>query len=161
MLHVHVAHFLVLLTWYSGSRLLVPMYDEATARKILQEAVLVSAERAVDGEAVVGFNPNDATLDNFYLIDNKEITPMIYFALRGDAKMCRYLISRGASTTKRSERNIFFYPMYVAANGGHLDLCKVLYANGAQIDVRRDYDCLLYTSPSPRDRQKSRMPSSA
>ena len=117
-----------------------PMYDEATARKMLQEAVLVSAERAVDGEAVVGFNPNDATLDNFYLIDNKEITPMIYFALRGDAKMCRYLISRGASTTKRSERNIFFYPMYVAANGGHLDLCKVLYANGAQIDVRRDYD---------------------
>ena len=25
----------------------------------------------------------------------------------------------------------------------------------------REYDCLLYTSPSPRDRQKSRMPSSA
>ena len=25
----------------------------------------------------------------------------------------------------------------------------------------RDGDCLLYTSPSPRDRQKSRMPSSA
>ena len=25
----------------------------------------------------------------------------------------------------------------------------------------RDYGCLLYTSPSPRDRQKSRMPSSA
>ena len=25
----------------------------------------------------------------------------------------------------------------------------------------RDNDCLLYTSPSPRDRQKSRMPSSA
>ena len=27
--------------------------------------------------------------------------------------------------------------------------------------VKRNYDCLLYTSPSPRDRQKSRMPSSA
>ena len=31
--------------------------------------------------------------------------------------------------------------------------------------IRRDfglaYDCLLYTSPSPRDRQRSRMPSSA
>ena len=27
--------------------------------------------------------------------------------------------------------------------------------------VAHDYDCLLYTSPSPRDRQKSRMPSSA
>ena len=28
-------------------------------------------------------------------------------------------------------------------------------------DVTLDGDCLLYTSPSPRDRQKSRMPSSA
>ena len=27
--------------------------------------------------------------------------------------------------------------------------------------VLLSYDCLLYTSPSPRDRQKSRMPSSA
>ena len=34
-----------------------------------------------------------------------------------------------------------------------------------QTDVEKDYEytrgCLLYTSPSPRDRQKSRMPSSA
>ena len=33
------------------------------------------------------------------------------------------------------------------------------------LDLAREYeaakDCLLYTSPSPRDRQKSRMPSSA
>ena len=30
------------------------------------------------------------------------------------------------------------------------------------VDVMKDYiSCLLYTSPSPRDRQKSRMPSSA
>ena len=28
-------------------------------------------------------------------------------------------------------------------------------------EINRDLDCLLYTSPSPRDRQKSRMPSSA
>ena len=28
-------------------------------------------------------------------------------------------------------------------------------------DITRYVDCLLYTSPSPRDRQKSRMPSSA
>ena len=28
-------------------------------------------------------------------------------------------------------------------------------------DINISYDCLLYTSPSPRDRQKSRMPSSA
>ena len=29
------------------------------------------------------------------------------------------------------------------------------------VDMNDYYDCLLYTSPSPRDRQKSRMPSSA
>ena len=29
------------------------------------------------------------------------------------------------------------------------------------IGTREPYTCLLYTSPSPRDRQKSRMPSSA
>ena len=33
---------------------------------------------------------------------------------------------------------------------------------GSEIrEQSRLYDCLLYTSPSPRDRQKSRMPSSA
>ena len=29
------------------------------------------------------------------------------------------------------------------------------------VDIVNSMDCLLYTSPSPRDRQKSRMPSSA
>ena len=37
-------------------------------------------------------------------------------------------------------------------SGGHLDHFET---------VRLTKDCLLYTSPSPRDRQKSRMPSSA
>ena len=38
---------------------------------------------------------------------------------------------------------------------GHLNL----YITNIKSDSL--YDCLLYTSPSPRDRQKSRMPSSA
>ena len=37
---------------------------------------------------------------------------------------------------------------------------EVLLAEKDNIDILLD-DCLLYTSPSPRDRQKSRMPSSA
>ena len=32
---------------------------------------------------------------------------------------------------------------------------------GSYVDIEGVYSCLLYTSPSPRDRQKSRMPSSA
>ena len=40
---------------------------------------------------------------------------------------------------------------------------KISKANERKRKVKRgnDEDCLLYTSPSPRDRQKSRMPSSA
>ena len=36
-----------------------------------------------------------------------------------------------------------------------------LSQEGSVTVVRYDWNCLLYTSPSPRDRQKSRMPSSA
>ena len=60
---------------------------------------------------------------------------MIYFAVKGDAKMCRYLMSRGASTTKSSSEGED--PMYVAAETGQLDVCKLLYANGAQKIVRK------------------------
>ena len=37
----------------------------------------------------------------------------------------------------------------------------LLNKDGAVVDVVGYRTCLLYTSPSPRDRQKSRMPSSA
>ena len=47
---------------------------------------------------------------------------------------------------------IFSHPMTWKASG-HLDAF-----NDPLIDNK---DCLLYTSPSPRDREKSRMPSSA
>ena len=44
------------------------------------------------------------------------------------------------------------------------EVVKALFLKGvmAQVNQQLDIDtCLLYTSPSPRDRQKSRMPSSA
>ena len=44
-----------------------------------------------------------------------------------------------------------------------IDLTPVTYVDSATIGCLMDLyrHCLLYTSPSPRDRQKSRMPSSA
>ena len=109
-----------------------PMYDEATARKMLKEVRL-----GRDGEQFQGFDPDNAALNNFYYIDDeRNITPMIHFADKGDAKMCRYLISRGASTTKADEDD-FYFPLYVAAVNNHLEVCKVLYENGARNDVRK------------------------
>ena len=122
-----------------------PMYDEATARKMLKEAVLVPAYTLPgtrNGEAVIGFDPNDEALDNEYEAwhhsnERKDkITPMIHFARKGDAKMCRYLISRGASTTKCPVDGLF--PMSAAAEAGKVDICTLLYANGAKNDVNRN-----------------------
>ena len=44
------------------------------------------------------------------------------------------------------------------------DFCQTIYVsmqNASDLDYHDSNICLLYTSPSPRDRQKSRMPSSA
>ena len=117
-----------------------PMYDEATARKMLQEVVLVLAEYTEDGEAVIGFDPDDVSLDNVYYVNNgyfgrMDVTPMIYFSRKGKLKMCRYLASRGASTTKMATA---WCPMYAAARGGHLEVCQFLHANGASDDIWKE-----------------------
>ena len=38
---------------------------------------------------------------------------------------------------------------------------RVIKVERPEGDFARGYDCLLYTSPSPRDKRQSRMPSSA
>ena len=40
-------------------------------------------------------------------------------------------------------------------------MCRCIYNNVSSCRQLQNNSCLLYTSPSPRDRQKSRMPSSA
>ena len=47
------------------------------------------------------------------------------------------------------------------AVGGAAITANINQAHLSQAAVPGDEDCLLYTSPSPRDRTRSRMPSSA
>ena len=54
------------------------------------------------------------------------------------------------------ERNMNLVKRYWGWEFGFL-----IYAVAASLSVTLIGNCLLYTSPSPRDRQKSRMPSSA
>ena len=121
-----------------------PMYTEATARRILKGVVPFDGGLMVigGGEQVVGFKADDSTLNDLYSLNDfgdRFVTPMIYFARQGDLKMCRYLVSRGASTTKTSDEATgrFWCPMYAAASAGYLEICKFLYGNGAQGDIRR------------------------
>ena len=92
---------------------------------------------------------------------------------KGALNSCINLISLGADVNARDngERT----PLMLASHQGHKDIVLCLINNGADITwVAKEYggaihraainghvSCLLYTSPSPRDRQKSRMPSSA
>ena len=58
-------------------------------------------------------------------------------------------IGASSSVASAAPHNEAYWQGYVR---GHEDAARDIYTNA---------DCLLYTSPSPRDRQKSRMPSSA
>ena len=49
-----------------------------------------------------------------------------------------------------------FKVVHEEATAGHHDLKRTL-----KLFIRNYYNCLLYTSPSPRDKRQSRMPSSA
>ena len=123
------------------------MYDDETARRILREAVRIIAVESDDNVPVIGFDP-DALNDVYEVNDGDtfegvEITAMIYFAQKGDEKMCRYLLSRGASTTQSSRSqdpgsDSYVFPMCVAAGEGNLAICKFLYENDARDDVRRN-----------------------
>ena len=54
---------------------------------------------------------------------------------------------------------VVFFPFNAENPGYHIDFD--VYWTGTRFFLNGGYICLLYTSPSPRDRQKSRMPSSA
>ena len=117
-----------------------PMDDEETARKKLEE---------------VGFDP-DRPVDSASKIEGDDYLPMPYFCQRGDLRMCRYLLSKGASTTQSwvddyddndetEGGNLYRSPMYAAVCGGHLEVCKWLCEHGARGDIRMLNDS--YYSP--------------
>ena len=65
----------------------------------------------------------------------------------------KHLASGADLNTKDSEGGT---PLHHTAWNGHKEVAELLIAEGANVNA-----CLLYTSPSPRDRTRSRMPSSA
>ena len=70
--------------------------------------------------------------------------------------------------TRKLNETIHFPELDISVNVLSLGNSKVRIGIDAPLEIKvirgelaRHKNCLLYTSPSPRDRQKSRMPSSA
>ena len=81
------------------------------------------------------------------------IEPLVTFAKKGDLHSRRQVLKK--IKHKSIVRELFdnIGPTFSNRNGGYTRIIKLGF---------RDNDCcLLYTSPSPRDKRQSRMPSSA
>src|SRR5665213_4621501 len=81
--------------------------------------------------------------------------------INGDHAVLRVPAGPGTGKTFGLRRRVLriLHPDGLAANPR-----RVLVSTFNRViaeELRREISCLLYTSPSPRDRQKSRMPSSA
>ena len=70
------------------------------------------------------------------------------------------LVIRNGKILDGSGKKPFFGD--IAIDGGKITSVGKIESSGKEeFDAKGNLVCLLYTSPSPRDRQKSRMPSSA
>ena len=93
-------------------------------------------------------------------------TPLYVACRNGHIDAARLLLDRGAEVDRAQKDG--WTPMLVACCYDHIEVVKLLLDRGAEVDRAREdgatplyMACLLYTSPSPRDRTRSRMPSSA
>ena len=140
---------------YSVNKMVFGEYNAIT----LQQNIDRNIERKVYDSAILDSYTQEeiSTLDSY--IRHKRDENFTYAGLRQvvDKYLCQ----------DRSSGEIFETPQFM-----YMMIAATLFANYPAETrmhyVRRYYDatslfkvCLLYTSPSPRDRQKSRMPSSA
>ena len=97
-----------------------------------------------------------------FRVDHSPIEPAVGY--RFDYKGRSVAVSGDAIVTKEYQEAVKSVDLLLADALSTVLVSKMSEAladNGNKRTSKLIYDCLLYTSPSPRDRQKSRMPSSA
>ena len=120
-----------------------PVEDDETARQKMRDAEVY--ERGVVGAPgeYVGFNPkNVADVKSVCSYGMEAMTPMGYFAMKGDLPMMRWLYANGANTQDNDADLSGFndadrFPMRMAAVHGRFEACKWLFHHGAAKDVKR------------------------
>ena len=153
-----------------------PLHRAASANDLAAVKQLIDQGAQIDAQTKDGWTPLSYAaafsstpeivqllLDNKAQIDARTklgSTPlMLAAATSSTPEIVQLLIDKKAQINVRDKLGVTPL-MLAAARSSTLEIVQLLIDNKAQIDAR-DNDCLLYTSPSPRDRQKSRMPSSA
>ena len=119
--------------------------------QVLQEARGTSN----DGITIVGRRPTDRASE----------TGPVYFGFDSEGHIVWYLPQQDTVPEGEILRDLGDGHIVASVNGGH----EVLTVDGESLSSYGPYDtswglhhdCLLYTSPSPRDQRGSRMPSSA
>ena len=139
-----------------------PVEDDETARQKMRDAkVYERGVRGTPGEWV-GFDPDNVSDIKSYYSSRRlgsEVKPMGYFAAEGDLPMMRWLYVNGADT--RYEDVAKYFPMWLAAFGGHTEACKWLFEHGAANDIIRRLEgghqdghtplCVLFGKSQARD----------
>ena len=120
-----------------------PIEDDETARQKMRNAEVY--KRGVENRRgdYDGFDPdNVGGVRCFFssgwgrsICRSGNMRAMSYFARLSDLPMLRWLYINGAGT--RNEDVAVNFPMFLAANIGHLDVCKWLFDHGAAKDIKR------------------------
>ena len=92
------------------------------------------------------------------LQDNSGQSPLFCAAQAGNESMVRWLVDKGADVNHQDGSGNPPLSVLAEKHYENTGLASFFVEKGADVNPQT---CLLYTSPSPRDRQKSRMPSSA
>ena len=102
------------------------------------------------------YNGQLFTIDYPYIVDSIQLDPDIWI-LRGNGTTKRETI---ISTSNQSLSKIGAIYPNPCSDFLFLDKLNIV-EESLVLSIKNIYGCLLYTSPSPRDRTRSRMPSSA
>ena len=113
------------------------------------------------GEETLGFiTLYGKELQNFKC-DPSDAANFLIPEIEGVERLQELRKRRGALDVKRLQNSDVVLTTYETVRDFQLDLGLISWATVVIDEAHSIQTCLLYTSPSPRDRQKSRMPSSA
>ena len=154
-------------------------YNANRIENCLKDATKFGADLILFPElALTGYPPEDLLLKDDFIAKNKKFLKHLALSVKGIVAVVGYVEKvkkslYNSAALLHKGKVVGNYRKMILPNYGVFDekryfvegdepTCFVMNGIKIGLTICEDiWDCLLYTSPSPRDRQKSRMPSSA